>query len=218
MRCRWVCIHSYILVCVCMYRMPFHKTAIKCQSIPKSNSSGWRHCSWTINWLQQRWRPLTDPSIWWLQCWGLLQGNDDGKSAFIYPCHLFTNDISIGDYVYHTSTATTRGHRDFSEGLPEGVLWETGSNRNGSSVTDIVTTFHTFKCCYECFQLFTYTAISSADCIMCWSWISVQCAVGGHDTIHMCVSFGSCVINPFSLRSVHCWLHVLALTILLCLT
>ena len=53
---------------------------------------------------------------------GLLQGNEDGKSAFICPCHLFTNDITDVDYVYHMSTATTRGHRDLSEALSEGVL------------------------------------------------------------------------------------------------
>ena len=53
-----------------------------------------------------------------------------------------------------------------------------------------------------------YTAISPAECMVCWSWISVQCAVGGHDTIHVCVSFSlTAQILCYKYISMHCWLH-----------
>lgn len=66
-----------------------------------------------------------------------IASNKDGESAFVCPHHLFTNNFSNGDYVHCTSTTTTTtmSGPNSSEALPEGVSWETGSNRNWSNAT-----------------------------------------------------------------------------------
>jgi len=55
-----------------------------------------------LQWLRQGWRPIMDLPLQWLPQWGLMYSNKDGESAFICPCHLFTDDFSDGNtYTEH---------------------------------------------------------------------------------------------------------------------
>lgn len=92
-------LYVYVLIECHFTRLPSNVR----ESIPKSTSSGWRHCSWTVNWLQQRWRPLTDPPLWWLQCWGLPHGNDDLLSSVHAICSLMT-DRRWGLHIPHINS------------------------------------------------------------------------------------------------------------------
>jgi len=59
---------------------------------------------------------------------GILHDCKDSESAFC-----LATKSSATSYV-HVQTPTMRGPRSFIEALPEGVSWETGWNRNGSSI------------------------------------------------------------------------------------